>query len=443
MSAPVAPRRPRGRPRKNPRPTLPGLVTYEFNTLADPCMTLRYNPGKKCLCTYKTTVKIGDSLCPYHGYYDDKSKTLSRTETASTPLTNKRKRDVYEKEEQDHGPQLSLGLAVADKPQVIRRVSPQTDAEERFNVGLCLIKEQAQQLLDDGSLLDRHPHASTSSQSGPLLKIDFLRAPLEARKLIYRYLLVPSSRSITFPSQQGGDTFSELNPELQTNILFTHPFIYNECRPILYGESTFVARSATDFFLPTGIQGLRPATARRIKHIAIVRIGTANECDITSHALASSLHSMVLQSPAFLGLRSVTLRFEVNRPVHLNLFTLQMYLNRHGVTADVRAMYKKAQVVKDAAAKVAFKALQKGSPFQGLCLVEESEHTTWGPGGVPSRTVDVNEVCLFRTREAGHTYEEEKQTLQGVITDMLLDEILYDVPGAVGRYWWFCRKCPT
>ncbi|ETI24651.1 hypothetical protein G647_04020 [Cladophialophora carrionii CBS 160.54] len=408
-------------------------------------MTLRYNPSKKCLCAYQSTIEIGDSLCPYHGCYGDKSKTFSRKDTASTPVPRKRKRDDdQEAEEQDHGPQLSPGLTLTDKRQATRRISPENVAEERVNAGPCLLKEQAQQLLHDGSPFDQHPDASPNSEIGPLVEIDFLKAPLEARKLIYRYLLVPSSKSITFPSQQASNTFSELNPELQTNILFTHPVVYNECRPILYGENIFVARSATDFFLPTGIQGLRPATARRIKHISIVRKGTANQCDITSHALASSLHSMVLQSPAFLGLRTITFRFEVGRPVHMNLFTLQMYLSSHNVTADVRAMYKKAKVVKDAAAKVAFKALQKGSPFQGLCLVEESEHTIWIPGrGRGSHTVNVNEVCLFRTSEAGDTYEEEKQMLRTSILDVLRGEKLNDVPGADRRYEWFCRKCPN
>jgi hypothetical protein len=409
-------------------------------------MTLRYNPSKKCLCAYKTGVDIGDSLCPYHGCDDDKSKTPSRKETASVQLPNKRKWDEdQDREAQDHTLQLSPTLATTDQRRAVRSNSLEMITEERFNTELCRLKEQAQRLLDDDSPSDRLPNAASNSERGPLLEIDFLQAPLDARKLIYSYLLVPSSRTITFPKPQSSLTFSELNPELQTNILLAHPLIYNECRPILYGENNFMAQSATDFFLPTGIQGLRPATARRIKHISILRTGTAKECDISSQELASSLHSMVLQSPAFLGLRTITIRFEVSRPAHMNLFTLQMYIHGHGVTADVQAMYKKAEMVKSAAAKVAFKALRKGSPFQGLCLVEESEHTITVPGGVGqgSKTVDVNEVCLFRTRKTGVEYQEDQDTLRRVIMEDLLDEKLHDVPGADGRYRWFCKKCPN
>ncbi|KIW68672.1 hypothetical protein PV04_04599 [Phialophora macrospora] len=444
MTTPVVPKRPRGRPRKDGRLSLPGLVAYETNTLADPWMTLRYNPSKKCLCTYKSGVGIGDSLCPYHGIHDDKSKSSSRKEAAPAQFPNKRKRDDdQDREAQDHTLRLSPTLATTDQRRGVRSMSLEMITEESFNAELCRLKERAQRLLDDESPSDQPPNASPNTERGPLREIDFLQAPLDARKLIYSYLLVPSSRTITFPKQQSTHTFSELNPELQANILFAHPLVYKECRPILYGENNFVAQSAGDFFLPTGIQGLRPATARRIKHISIIRKGSANECDISSQKLAASLHSMVLQSPAFLGLRTITIRFEVSRPAHLNLFTLQTFLQGHNVTADARAMYKKAKMVKDAAATVAFKALRKGSPFQGLCLVEESERTVWAPEGGGSRIVDVNEVCLFRTCDAGVEYQEDRQTLRRAILDALLDEKLHDVPGADGRFTWFCRKCPS
>jgi len=96
----------------------------------------------------------------------------------------------------------------------------------------------------------------------------FLETDLEFRKLIYRYLLVPPSKSIIFPSEHDEQSFRVDNPELQIDILLANRQVYREARAILYGENKFVGEHASDWFFPIGVQanparGLKLFRSRR------------------------------------------------------------------------------------------------------------------------------------------------------------------------------------
>ncbi|KAJ9617011.1 hypothetical protein H2200_000732 [Cladophialophora chaetospira] len=417
MSSPTVLKRPRGRPRKNPLPASAGLL----DTLRQPTslrVSLRYNPGKKCLCM--TSIQLGPYLCAHHGIHDNKSKGPPHKEAGYTQSPNKRKRDEDEEECWDMFPETPA----TPKPQPIQRGN-RIDPTQYGDVELCLLKNLVQNLpneFDPERFFGRLPQPDIE----PLTQLDFLDTPLEARKLIYRYLL----------------TFADLNPELQTNIVLTNRQVYKESIPILYGENCFVARETSDFFPPNGIKQLRRTTAQRIKHIMILRSGRAEDCNITSQELADSLHSMVLQSPAFLKLQTVSIRFEVRRPAHVNLFQAQMYLQQHGVDPNfARTLYKKHPTIVDAAARLAWKALEKKSPFHKLMMLEDADYAVQ-EGGQNSK-VNVSKVCLVRNKELALEYSDDRDNLYHAIVNMLLDEMSREVQGAEARWDWFKRYYPN
>ena len=433
------------------------------------------------------------SICPYHGH-DNKSKTpVRKTSIPVQTSSTKRKRTFLDEDPEDddyepqqrqgpsttrarhhtpkstsHAVRLSKGAALnesAEDPFYTPRQSqkparapphksspptphksraeptnPQQFQHDTYVQDLCLREAGAWRTQQSGSCSDEDLQwrSHSESETSPLTEIDFFEAPFEARKIIYRYFLVPSAK-IIFPGQNSSQTFRQLNPNLRTDILFTHPMIYNECRSIFYGENNFIANDPADFFLPIGIQGLRPSTARRIKHISIVKRGGVKECDITSEEVARSLHHMTINSPAFLGLQSITIRFEVSQPSGLDLFNLQMYVNERGADVDVRSMYIKRGLVGSAAAKVAYMALKKGSPFRGL-VYKESKHTVCD-NEVEDQTSSVYQVCLFRSKEPESEHREEKATLRRAILTMLTDEKLRKVQGSEKRFDWYWEKC--
>jgi hypothetical protein len=266
--------------------------------------------------------------------------------------------------------------------------------------------------------------------SGPCA---FFEASLEARKLIYRYLLIPPGGLIFFRWSDCDFTFSNLNPEFQPTIIFAHPQIYRESRNILYGENTFFAFDAEDFFLPTGIDGLRASTAQRIKHIGVFRRGGPRDCDTTSDELARSLYRLSLKTPAFHGLRTLNLNFQCLRPAGLNLFDVQMYLNHHKVQVDARAIYNKSEMVKEAAAMIAFQAERKGAPFQGLTIQEDLIRHEMTLNG-KSISNSMISLTLFRTQEPANEYEPEAMALSFVTYDMMRRRRIEDIPGSYEEF---------
>ena len=266
-----------------------------------------------------------------------------------------------------------------------------------------------------------------TQEASPLITI--FELPIEVRKKIYRNFLVTSTAKIIFPGKSSCNTFEQMNPDLHTKILCANSQFYKDCRSVLYGDNNFIAEDPADFFQPVGIDRLRASTAAKIKHISIVRKGGVKKCDIDGEYLASSLHNMCLKSPAFLGLKTITIQLELARPTHLNFFTLQMYLNDRGADADVRAMYKKEPMLQRTAAKVAFAAFMKGAPFQGL-IRNASSNDDYDK----DQTVDVTGVRLFRSKAPQEEYKEEEGYLDKTILNTLADEVAFEVPGGLRRF---------
>lgn len=404
-------------------------VTYLVNTPSGPCLTLPYNSRRLCLCDRQHITPIASTLCPYHGPID-RGKKLYYNLPPGTQKKNKRRRDRDRNaEDQDYTPRPRRKIAhtpqkvlktptMPPSPQPSRAIDPGRGVEARTFVHLQKVEIKEKQTFDAKNLPDQDPKPQSNIRRRPLLELDFLQANPDARKLIYRYLLVPSSETITFPEPQNTQTFRQLNLELQPAIILTNSQVYRECRPILYGENNFIAADPSDFFAPTGIEGLRASTAQRIKHISLVRRGGREQCDFSSQTLAEALHRMTLKSPGFLNIRTLTIRFEVTRPASINLEELQMYLNSHNAHRNAVAIYNKTGVVLDAAARVAHKALTGNSPFQGLTVLDDTEYYVEVPGGEDVIN-SVIEVCLFRTDEPNVNFPEETSRLRKVILQML------------------------
>lgn len=401
-------------------------ITYVVNTPSGPCLTLPYNPRRLCLCDRQINTPIASTLCPYHGL-TDRSKQPHYLLSHATQKKIKRKRGQdCDAEDQDYTPRprrkstrtpqkVLLNPTVPPSLHPSRVIKPERDVVV-VDVEEVAIKEN--QTPDAKVFPDQDPMSQPSISQGPLLELDFLRAKPDVRKLIYRYLLVPSSETINFPDPESDQTFSQLNPEVQPTIMLTNSQIYRECRPILYGENNFIASDPLDFFTPTGIQGLRASTVQRIKHISLVRRGGREDCDFSSQTLADALHRMTLKSPGFLNIRTLTIRFEVTRPANINLEELQVYLNSHNAPQNAVAIYNKTGIVLDAAARVAHKALTCNAPFQGLTVLDDTEYFVEVPGG-KNVINSVIEVCLFRTDDPDVTFPQETSRLRKVILLML------------------------
>ncbi|KIW79963.1 hypothetical protein Z517_06578 [Fonsecaea pedrosoi CBS 271.37] len=416
-------------------------------------VSLKYAPSQKCICANRAESELATSLCPQHGYHDSKSKIVIQKNSYGVGDAQKRGRDTQDRHDNsaqgrvrkrkntpEFRPQRSRTPLYSRYPLGTNNAG--MGAVGAFTAELGLMNDNLHRMLTHPSASDEHIHSVQFSERLPLKQIDFLEWPLEARKLIYRFLLVPAKRSVIFPDKDSNDTFRQLNPDLNARILQTNSQVYREARTILYGENTFVGAEPSDFFFPTSIQGLRASTAARIKHLSFVRKGTGPTlCDIDSNVLSTSILSLIQQCPAFLLLKTLTIRFEVIRPLTVNMFNLQVQYANNGIGSNIKSAYNKTEVATKAAAKVAYRALRKKSPFQGLKEVANRFESVWDPSK-DGAIKHVIEMCLFRTEEPRVEYQEHSQMLREAILDMLFEEKERDVDGADMRFQNFMKLCP-
>ncbi|OQV08702.1 hypothetical protein CLAIMM_12930 [Cladophialophora immunda] len=419
-----------------------------------PFISLKYAPNKKCICFHQAKFELATSLCPQHGYHDSKSKV---TEWKNSHVAgNVQKKGRGTRDSRDNRPRARVRRRRnTAEPQPRRPRNPLyprhsyiTNHAEQSAVGafaaeLGLMNDNLRLVLTSRSPSDEFIRSFEFSERPPLTQIDFLDWPLDARKIIYRFLLVPTKRAVIFPGKNSLETFRQLNPELDTRILHTNSQVYREARSVLYGENNFIATEPADFFFPCGIQGLRASTTTRIKHITFLRKGSGpTMCDISSEVMSTSILSVIRQCPAFLQLDTLTIRFEVFRPATVNMLNLQVQYANSGMDNNIRLAYNKTDVVMTAAATVAYKALRRKAPFQGLKEVENRYESVCEPtkdGAIKH----VIEMCLFRTRKPVVEYQEQSQVLREAILDMLFEEKERDLQGADEKFRNFVRQYPA
>ncbi|KIW99324.1 uncharacterized protein Z519_00987 [Cladophialophora bantiana CBS 173.52] len=415
-------------------------------------LSLKYAPDKKCICLKQTKFELASSICPQHGYHDSKSKIKKRKSLCVAGGSRKRKESDIQ--DRDFAPLRRRTTRNATELQ--RRTSPNSSSIRYLNCAnntativargfiaeLCFMNDYLRQILATSSASDPYIRSFQFSECPPLTQIDFLEWPLSARMTIYRYFLVAAKAAVIFPGKRSEETFRQLNKRLDMRILYTNSQVYREARSVLYGENNFIAAEPTDFFRPTGIQGLRASTARKIKHISFLTKGTgAQVSDVGSKALSTSINSTILLCPAFLRLDTLTIRSEVFRPLFVSMYKLQQYAENHGLDGNIMSAYNKTDTVMNAAATVAYKALRRKSPFQGLREVENRFESARVPKKEPCLK-HVIEVCLFRSSESTEECRKQSQALRGAILDMLFEEMERDVQGADERFRDFVRRYP-
>ncbi|KIX98681.1 uncharacterized protein Z520_05982 [Fonsecaea multimorphosa CBS 102226] len=443
-------------PSENNETALSAPLDNQDTTLSAPSapfISLKYAPGNKCICAKQGICELATSLCPQHGYHDNKSKVTKRKSSCIAGESHETAKDGKDRRDRKPRDRVRRRRNTAE-PQPRRSRNPfyprhslPTSNAERTAVGafaaeLRLMNDTLRQVLTGRSASDDYIRSFQFSERPPLTQIDFLDWPLEARKIIYRFLLVPAKRAIIFPGKDSNHTFSQLNPDLNARILRTNSQVYSEARNILYSENSFTAAEPSDFFYPNGVQGLRASTANKIKHISFLRKASGPKlCDIDSKVLSTSILSLIFQCPAFLSLDTLTIRFEVLRPVTVNMHNLQVQYANNGIDCDIRSVYNKTEVVMTAAAMVAYKTLRRRSPFQGLKEVENRFVSVFEPNR--DRCIrHVTEICLFRTSEPVMEYQAQSQMLREAILDMLFEEKERGVQGAEERFRDFVRRYP-
>ncbi|OAP61656.1 hypothetical protein AYL99_03859 [Fonsecaea erecta] len=421
-----------------------------------PFITLKYAQKGSCICDKQTMSQLATSLCPLHGYHDSKAKIVKRKSSCVADDSQEKERDGDYRVRRDRRDRGSQGRVRRrnTEPQsqprrswnpYLLRYPPVTSHAETTAVGvfaaeLNLLNNNLRRILTSRSASDEFIHSVQFSERPPLTQIDFLDWPLEARKIVYRSLLVPATRAVIFPGKNSNVTFHQLNPDLNANILRTNSQVYSEARNILYSENNFTAAEPADFFYPNGVQGLRASTANKIKHISFLRRDSGpNLCDLNSQVLSTAILSLINQCPAFLNIATLTIRFEVLRPVTVNMLNLQVHYAHNGIDHNIRSAYNKTDVVIMAAATVAYRALKRKSPFQGLKEVEDRFESVCDAN--KDRVIKhVIEMCLFRTSEPVETYQKHSQMLREAIVDMLFGEKEREVPGADEKFRDFVRR---
>ncbi|EXJ91812.1 hypothetical protein A1O3_00362 [Capronia epimyces CBS 606.96] len=146
---------------------------------------------------------------------------------------------------------------------------------------------------------------------------------------------------------------------------------------------------------------------------------------------------MMLNHPGFLGLKKLTIRREVVRPVDLDLFRLQMVTANQGKPLDIRRIYNKQEMVVEAAAKLAWRAAHRDSIFEGLVYVQQGEEEV--RSGMRIFLSNTIEVCLIRGGKTGVATAAEND-LHSALLDMLFHGKEADMSGADRAYRRYLRK---
>ncbi len=281
-----------------------------------------------------------------------------------------------------------------------------------------------------------------------LTSIDFFAASLEVRKLVYRYLLVPSSGRIFFPDPVSSVSGGDKNPELSIAIIYANRQVYQEASRVLYGENRFVAAKPSDLFLPTGLAGLLRKTTGLIRHLAFERRGSAPDlCQETSQDVLTPIWKMVCQYPGLLGgLKKISIRREVLRPANFDFLHLQRYFVQHGDPVDTTPLYKKKDMIMSVAAGLAYYAATRAAEFTGMFIVEESDREIATP--THSWLSNAFELCLTKADNTSNngthgTPLNLTETVLGVLFEERENEEEHNQPSRAAKAyrWWRVNKC--
>ncbi len=253
----------------------------------------------------------------------------------------------------------------------------------------------------------------------------------EFRTRLYRYLLVPPSKSVTFAAPTSTLRRSS-DHNIHTSILRANRQVYREASRILYGENKFIAAEPFHLFQPNGLQALRRRTTTLIRELSFDNKGDAAQlCLENIETILQPIWKMMLEQPAFLSLKKLSIRREVIREADLNFFAFQSYLDTHGGgSLDARSLFNKRDLVVRTMAKLASLAAMRDSEFKDMYIVEADEKEVVFPGflGVSN----VIEVCL--TRDQDHGITGERLDLHREVIDVLFHEREVGLLGANDAY---------
>ncbi|KIW13550.1 hypothetical protein PV08_08738 [Exophiala spinifera] len=245
---------------------------------------------------------------------------------------------------------------------------------------------------------------------------------------VYCELLVAKNGSVSFADP--ALTYPEAEGHgIDASILRTNRQIYREASTVLYGKNKFVATDVARLFRPNGLTSLRRRTTTLIEHISFEKSGNAAElCQESPESILQPIWNMIVQYPAFLKLRKLSLRREVVRPGDCNLLDMQTYFDKTtDVTVSARRIFNKKDIIVHTAAKLAASAALRDSGFDALHIVQDSSPDM---PGLPGMLKCVIEICLSRGQEEAQNKNSVKLDLHSTIMTALEVERDGGFPGA-------------
>lgn len=351
------------------------------------------------------------------------------------------KRKIHDDDDDtDYKPGRKTTKASAHKTRKGRtRGPPHPPATTRYKRQQCL-SEFSPPMIPSLSLPvppPLRPLPISHSSHPSLTAIDFLKAHRRVRESIYHYFLVPPSECITFANSDSSSRAIHVHPEFQPNILYLNWQIYREARQVLYGKNTFIASDPSRLFLPHGIRGLRRTTTMYIQHLAFQKSGPIFSLVMeSSNTVYEPIWDMMVEHPAFLSLKKVTIHREAIRPADFGVMAMHTYLDSHhsGIGSDV--IVNKKPLVIHAAAKLAYCAAMRDSEFHGLYISrkEELEYRT------PQQFLAGNiiEVCLTRGDKIA---TPANLLLHNTVCEALWTEREAEIEGAAEAYQNYLDRC--
>ncbi|KAL6251590.1 hypothetical protein RBB50_001800 [Rhinocladiella similis] len=245
---------------------------------------------------------------------------------------------------------------------------------------------------------------------------------------VYRELLVAPNGSVTFAAP--ALTYPKAAGHgIDASILQTNRQIYREASAVLYGKNKFVAPDPDRLFRPNGLKGLRRRTTALIQHISFEKSGNAAElCQEHCEGILQPIWDMMVQYPAFLSIRKLSLRREVLRPSDCNLLDMQTYFDKTtNQTLSARRVFNKKDLIVHTAAKLAVSAALRDSWFDTLHIVQDSSPSMPEQPGMLKHVI---EVCLSRGQDEDQDKNSVKLNLHNTIMAVLQVEKEEGWPGA-------------
>lgn len=416
---------------------------------------LRYTQPQPCI-SHPSAPEPDVSLYPQHGSVNSPSKKVEavkrkRPSQEGQARTNKKR--TREEEDSDFEPVKRRRTKIAvsgsklfptetprprnPRPEAVRfREAWRARLAAAMNAGFNLTITRGD---GDGDAPDGDAPLPASSEPAHLTQIDFLSSSLEFRKIIYRYLLVPTSKTIIFPEFPSRHAFRNANPELHAGILVTNWQVYHEARAILYGENKFVAPEPSRFFSPLGIRSLRPRTASMIKHLSLEKAGSAAaQMQESAEQIKAQIWQMMIETPAFLNLKKLTIRRQITRPTDPSIFWARMNVCYQSHPIDWTPFYKKRALVMCAAGALAYQAEMRRSAFHGLVVVEDGDHYVSTLAGIHIN--NVIEICLVRNPGPEVDHAKAKRDLHEEVLNVLWDQKESGVPLADTRFRLYAER---